>query len=78
MKRQMIVEHLQLAERHVAAGEKIISRQKALIMELERDSHDTATAKQLLVQFVELQAMHEADVARLSQELIDYDTPKKG
>jgi hypothetical protein len=66
---QMKLDHLAQARRHVAIGERHIARQRELVIELERDGHDASSAKQLLVQFEELQALHIADRDRLEQEL---------
>jgi len=40
MDRQTMLEHLAMAERHVAEGVIHLSRQRALIAELDRDGHD--------------------------------------
>ena len=42
------LEQLEMAQRHVAEGEIHLSRQKALIAELDRDGHDTADARRSL------------------------------
>jgi hypothetical protein len=44
MDKAMIAEHLTLAERHVAEGERHIERQRETIRELERDGHDLTAA----------------------------------
>jgi len=36
-------EHLAMAERHVAEGEKLLCRRDALIAELDGVGHDTST-----------------------------------
>ena len=74
MNRQMVLDHLRLAVEHVAAGEKTIARQREVIAELERGGHNTKEARATLTQFLELQALHEADRKRLLQELAEYDT----
>jgi hypothetical protein len=62
-------EHLEMAERHVTEGERHIMRQCELIAALKRDGHDMTTARELLAQFEEMQALHIADRDRLRQEL---------
>ena len=57
MDREMLKRHLALAEEHIATGEKNIARQRDLIAQLERDGHDTASARTFLRQFEQLQAM---------------------
>lgn len=70
MDRATILDHLQLAERHVAEGERHIARQKEIIVELENDRHDAIAARALLVQFEEMQVLHIADRDRLRAELV--------
>ena len=48
------------AERHIAEGKKHIGRQMVIIAELERDGHDTATAKELLDTLEQTQQLHES------------------
>jgi hypothetical protein len=69
MDRQMLLEHLAMANKHVETGERHVRRQRELIAELERDGHDTASARQLLEQFEKLQEMHIADRDRIQREL---------
>ena len=75
MERAMILDHLALAERHVREGEQHVSKQRALVGELKRDGHDTATAIRLLKEFEEVQAMHVADRDRLLAELDRANAP---
>ncbi|HTP83793.1 MAG TPA: hypothetical protein VMQ11_12665 [Alphaproteobacteria bacterium] len=70
MDRRMLIEHLAKANKHVEAGERRVLRQRELVAELERDGHDTAAARQLLVQFEKLQEMHKADRDRLERDLV--------
>jgi hypothetical protein len=58
MDREMLKRHLAKAEAHIEKGWKILTRQRELIAELERDGHDTAQARTTLKEFEELQAMH--------------------
>ena len=69
MYRAMILEHLRMAEQHVADGVRHIARQRELIAELRRDRHDTWAAENLLKLFEETQALHVADRDRLSAQL---------
>ena len=69
MKRQMILDHLQLAERHVVEGERHLARQRDIVDTLEREGLDGKTARALLVQFEEMQTLHLADRDRLRAEL---------
>jgi hypothetical protein len=69
MDRQLVERHLQLALNHVAQGEHNIARQKAIILELERDGHDTVRAHEILATFEAIQKMHVADRDRLQREL---------
>jgi hypothetical protein len=74
----MIIDHLAQAEQHVASGQETIVRQEALIARLEQEGHDTISAKRLLAQFRELQAMHTADRNRLAQQLADHVSSQNG
>ena len=65
----MIADHLAQAERHVAEGQAHIKRQRELIVELQRDGHDTREAQRLLDTFIALEAAHTADRDRLRGEL---------
>jgi hypothetical protein len=67
--RRILETNLEQAKRHVAMGEGDIARQCRVIEELERDGHDTKLARELLQTFENLQAMHVADVARLTAQL---------
>jgi hypothetical protein len=76
--RQQTMEHLALAEEHVALGAKNVARQREIIAELRRDGHDTTAASALLVQFEEAQALHVADRDRLLRKLHDQKQPGSG
>jgi hypothetical protein len=73
MDRAMIAEHLAQAERHVAEGEKIISRQRALVVIAEATGGDAERSKALLASFEDTQAIHIADRERLREELRNAD-----
>ena len=49
--RATLLEHLAQAERHVAHGEAHIGKQEALVVELDRDGHDTKKAAAILATF---------------------------
>jgi hypothetical protein len=69
MDRALILNHLALAETHVAQGEEHIIRQRNIIETLARQGHDTTAADELLRQFEETLAAHIADRDRLRAEL---------
>jgi hypothetical protein len=51
MDRTLLLEHLAMAERHVAEGERLIKRQHDVIAELGCDGHDTQRPRGLLKPF---------------------------
>ena len=67
--RGTLLEHLAQAERHVAQGEAHIGRQEALVVELDRDGHDTKNALALLVALRDIQTQHILNVERLLKQL---------
>ena len=72
MDREILIEHLTMAERHVADGERVLRHQRGVIRELRRDRHGESlinAAERLLRSFEEMQNMHIADLARLRKEL---------
>lgn len=72
MDRQILIDHLTQAERHVADGERVLRHQRDVIRDLRRDRHGDLlidAAETLLRSFEEVQNMHVADVVRLRQEL---------
>lgn len=69
--RGALLDHLAMAERHIAQGAAIIDKQKLLILELERDGHDTHRSRALLRQFEDVQHLHIADRDRLIAELAE-------
>lgn len=76
MDRDMLVEHLRQAERHVTSGERILKHQRCVVEHLRRDRHSEPlidAAERLLRSFEEVQSMHVADMTRLRGELA---TPK--
>lgn len=69
MDKQTLERHLELAERHVRTGERLLARQRAVLGELRRDGHDTLQADRLLVNLEQTQALHVADRDRVKREL---------
>jgi hypothetical protein len=64
-----MLQHLALAERHLAEGEERLVRQQELIAELDRDGHDTKDARMILATMRETQALHRQDRERILSEL---------
>jgi hypothetical protein len=69
MNRSALLERLAHACRDIAIGEQNIVRLREIIARLERDGHDSSTAKELLARFEELQQRPIADRDRLEKEL---------
>ncbi|MBV8795348.1 MAG: hypothetical protein JO136_10485 [Hyphomicrobiales bacterium] len=67
--REIVLQHLELANKHVAEGQKRIDAQLALVARLARDGHDTAQAQSLLRQFEETLALQLETRDRIVQEL---------
>jgi hypothetical protein len=65
MDRQMIADHLELAERHVSQGALHLEKQRQIIATLIEGGHDVRQAKDLLSVLEETQALHVADRDRL-------------
>ena len=70
--RLTVERHLRQAVQHVAAGQRLVDGQRALLATLEEHGHSTNIARKLLVQFEAVQAMHVADRDRLVDELARY------
>jgi hypothetical protein len=60
MDRKMELDHLAIAEKAVAAGERHIAREEQMIAELDRDGHDTSLALATLANYRRMQAEHVA------------------
>ena len=73
----MIVERLRVAEEQVASTAEFIARQRELIAQLQKDGHATTSAGALLTEFLLLQALHEVECKRLSQELAEHDSVRR-
>ena len=69
MDRKLLLRHLADAERHVAAGEDQLARQRDLIAELEGSRRDASSAKEILSTLEATQALHLVDRERIRQEL---------
>ena len=67
--RQMIIDHLARAERHVAEGAVRVLRQRQLLTELICDGLPSLQSKLLLKTFEELLVLQIADRDRLLKEL---------
>jgi hypothetical protein len=69
MDRAMLLDHLAIALRNVSDGKRHIAHQHEIIASLARDGLDTSGAKDVLLQFEELQGMHVAHRDQLKKEL---------
>lgn len=69
MDRALLMDHLEIAERHVREGRQHIARQKEIIENLHSLGQDTTTAEGLLRAFERTQEMHVADRDRIRVEL---------
>jgi hypothetical protein len=70
MDREILLEHLEHAERRVADGERQVARQRHLIAELERDGlGDLCRAGELLAQFELAVELHRRDRDRIKRDL---------
>src|SRR5262245_65840088 len=58
MDRQMLMEHLSQAERHVAEGMVHVEKQRTLVENMARDGHDIRVHEALLRQFEETLGLH--------------------
>ena len=56
---------LQMAERHVLAGERQLARQREIIAWLKEHGHPTVEAERLLTNLDDSQRLHRDHVARL-------------
>jgi hypothetical protein len=69
MRREIVLQHLRLAEDHVELGMRHIDRQRELIARLEGRGLDTVLAESILEVFRQTQQLHEEDRDRLLREL---------
>ena len=70
MDRTVLLRRLVETERHLAAYERVVARQRHVIDTIARGGHDTAEAFALLREFQGIQATHVADRDRLRVELM--------
>lgn len=69
MDRTLLLNHLQLARRHVAESEALVVRQRELVEQLERDGRESDLARGLLLEFEHSLELHRDDLQRLQTEL---------
>ena len=70
MDRAEILEWLSLAEKHVAAGEVSLQRQRAIVDRLTREGHDPYQARELLwaLEKIQTRLVEERDRLRTDYE----------
>ena len=66
--------HLELANKHVAGGQRRVDAQLQLVIRLERDGHDTFQARWLLEQFEQILALQIENRDRIVQELSESES----
>jgi len=69
MDRGILLQHLALVEEHIQMGARSIERQQEVIDKLVAHGHDTVEARRMLKNFQDTQAMHFADLERITKEL---------
>jgi hypothetical protein len=69
MDREMLLRHLEEAERHIALGKQHIAHQEQIVEELARVGSDTAEARRLLDNFYRTQVQHIQHRDRICKEL---------
>ena len=70
--RPTVERQLRMALQHVATGQRLVARQRALLTTLEAHGHSTQMTEKLLQQLESAQAMHVADRDRLVDELARF------
>lgn len=70
--------HVAEAKRHVAEGEQRVADQRVLIVDLERDGHDTTSARELLTMLETSLALMHGHLQRLLDEQAGDDTCRAG
>jgi hypothetical protein len=73
MDRAVQLVHLAEAERHVAAGRRLIARQEAIIVASEQQGDDATLAKALLATFVESLDLHQRHLLQIRDDLLRGD-----
>jgi len=71
--RKMLLEHIQLASRHVAESDHRIARQRRVIAKLRMKQQTTATAEWFLTYLQTSRVVHLAGLTRLQRELSSLD-----
>lgn len=56
---------LEMAQRHVASGRRLIENQRRILAELRADEHPTTAAEQLLQELERSQQLHEEHLRSL-------------
>jgi hypothetical protein len=74
-KAEMIRELLAQAEEHVAQGERHLAQQREIIVRLNAHGCDSKPARELLMRFIELQALHVSGRDGLRVELEQLTGP---
>ena len=69
MDRDMLLRHLEEAERHVALGKRHIADQEQLVADVARSGHETTEARKLLDNFYATQVQHIQHRDRILVEL---------
>jgi hypothetical protein len=69
MDRETIKQYLAQTEKHLAASDKLVEDQKALIALLEQRGYDTAQSKTTLTHLEEMRRLHVEGRDRLLQAL---------
>jgi hypothetical protein len=74
--RTVASEHLRLAERHLAEGQRRVNTQLALVARLEQEGHNTQGATSLLFRLEETLALQVRTRDRIAEELISTALPR--
>lgn len=73
MDRWLILAHLKMAVRHLAESRKHVARQRALVIHLQQEGHDTTAAETLLEEFEISLHLHEQGMIQIKAELAAHD-----
>ena len=71
MHRNMLIDHLAQAERHIAQGKMHVDRQRQIVEDLVRDSKDAGRSRKLLELFEDTLETHIEERDRLLTELAE-------
>ncbi len=69
MQQGQLLTHLVQAKSHICRSERLVARQRELVVKLSRHGHDVTEAMAQLQQLVEVQALHVANCTRLRRAL---------